>query len=139
MKNKMFFAGILSIALVFGMIVGSCKNSNEDDDITGKVKVRVGHFASSYSNEVITKITIYEYDLNKPDNNNKGTIHQTVSGLNIKYGEYWEDGEITKTGQYIVEVVIGANAYSALGEISIFDFKASTVVLQYNGHKLVKQ
>jgi len=101
------------------------------------VKVRVGHFAASYQSEVITKITIYEHDTSRP--NNQGTAHQTASGLALTYGNYWEGGLITKTGKFVVEVVIGANSYYGRGTIDIFNLSDPTVILQYNGIALIKQ
>jgi len=101
------------------------------------VKVRVGHFAINYQTEVITKIVIYEYDSSK--SNNQGTVHQTTSGLALEYGKYWENGLITKTGKFVVEVVIGAGSYYATATVDIYSLSDPTVVLQYSGITLVKQ
>lgn len=99
------------------------------------VKVRVGHFGIEYQDEVITKITISEYD----ELNDRLTVYQNAAGLALGYGQYWEDGLITKTGGFIIKAIVGAGTWEAEGWVSIYDLSGPAVVLQYDGYDLIRQ
>ena len=111
MTRKGILAGIPAVLLVLGMVLVGCDNGSTSDSGGGSsgMNIHVRHFAQTYQDEIISRVTIYEYDDSKAEG--KEAIYQNAQGLSIKYGESWTNGSINKVGKYLVEVEIGEGSY----------------------------